>query len=330
MEKISSFFKSSRGQKWIGLVLLIIILIAIPLTLSQVSTQQRPTQQASNTHTGGAQDFPCGPVTIKVFANEMINNSTSPNQCTSGSVTNLTSYRTDFWIGLENGSSGSYTAKWTISKNFCSSPQSPCVSAQSNVPGSGSLPASPSTGWQSPNIGSACGFYQDDISFQIFDSSGAQVCQWGDMNNPATGNYNGLSNAYYSICKATDASGSPAICSVPTNTPPPATPTNTPSPTVPIDTPTDTPVPTDTPTPGLTITPTDTPNPSETPTDTPNPSDTPTPTNNPTATPTVIAYNPPTTPKPTLPPTGPGNTFVAVGAIGLIIAVAGLMLAIGL
>lgn len=334
MGKIIDFFKSQQGQKWSVLGLLVIILIAIPLTISQLSnlsTTQTINQHANNTHTGGAQDFPCGSVTIKVFANEQINNSTNPNQCSSGTVSNLDSYKSDFSIALENGSSGDYKVKWAISRNFCDSAKSPCIDIQSNISGGPTaLPVSASTGWETPNIGSACGFYQNDVSFQIFNSSGSMVCQWGDMNNPATGNYCNsqgtcLANAYWATCN------SGKTCTP--VTPPTATPTMptppTATPTIPVDTPTDTPIPSDTPTPGLTVTPTDTPSPTPTGTVTPAPTDTPTPTtppNQPTNTPapTVIVA------QPTLPPTGPGNTLLTIGAVGVIIAVAGVFLAIGL
>ena len=125
----------------------------------------------------------------------------------------------------------------------------------------------------------------------------------------------------------------PTRAPTPTNTPVPTrapTPTNTPVPTAtntPVPTATSVPTPTDTPVPGVTvtITPTDTPVPTAT--SVPTPTDTPVPGATATPTPiqsTVIIQNP------TLEPTGPSSTLINIGIAGIIIAIIGGLLLLGL
>lgn len=322
---VMSFFKSQKVQKFLAFGLLLTILVAIPLTLSQVGQHQIYQPRAKNTYTGGAGDYPCGSATIKIYGIE------TPD-CPSGTVTGMTSYGAQAAIGLETGSTGDYTVQWKWETFFCGVFPTPtpgatgaCLDNPKIATGSDTISATKtifpgvSTQPSAWGFNGACGAYQFDLGFKVLNSSGQEICNYHYDDNL------GSSNAFYTNC----TTGLTCQNTPPTNTPtPPVTPpTDTPTPGVTI---TDTPTPgitvTDTPTPGLTVTPTNTPGP----TATPNPSASPTPTGNPTATPTntIIVHNNP--PKPTLPPTGPGNTIVSIGLVGLVIAVAGLALSVGL
>ena len=148
----------------------------------------------------------------------------------------------------------------------------------------------------------------------------------------------------------------PCAAPTPTNTPVPPTPTNTPIPTraptptntptpkptatptpkptatltptnTPVPTATSVPTPTDTPVPGVTVTITPTNTPVPTATSVPTPTDTPVPGATATPTPiqsTVIVQNP------TLPPAGPSSTLINIGIAGIIIAIIGGLLLLGL
>lgn len=298
MGKISGFFKSPNFQKYSAIGLLLIILAAIPLTLSQVSKQQVTNQNAA-VGPGQGIGSACG-ITITAQDNPA---------CTGGNAS-VNSYQTTYTLVNNSGSSVTLTylaqtyvclTKSDYSGNSCLKNYVP-FQKQITVAAHATSTITPDSRSVSQiNAGySFCGYYQNDFSFTT--SSG---CTFGNPNTVAL----------FGFCHT------PVDCTATTPTPTPGvTVTDTP---IPSDTPTPGITITDTPTPGTTITPTNTPGP----TATPNPSDTPTPTNNPTNTPTpIIATN---TPKPTLPPTGPGNTLVSVGVIGLIIAIAGITLSMG-
>lgn len=324
MHSIQQFFNTSKPQKVLGIILVLIILAAIPATLYQVHNKQIFHPNAANI---GPRTYPCGGFTISLHTVE------TPD-CTnsSGTISHLGSYQVS---NLISGAPTGYTLKYNWAKWFCptENASAPC---DANASGSNEILQSSSATFDANGSAwavaaargptgsfTSCGYYQFDFDFQVLNTSGAVVCSWPGMYPSDPTN----SNSDYSFCH------SGTTCQVvntptPTLTPPVDTPTDTPTP------PTDTPTPgvtvTDTPTPGLTITPTDTPGPgpSDTPTPTGNPTTTPTTPNQPTVTPTVfIAIN---SPKPTLPPTGPGNTFIAVGFVGVAIAVLGLALALAI
>ncbi len=161
----------------------------------------------------------------------------------------------------------------------------------------------------------ACGTFQNDLTFSY--SWNGRSCGPG---NPTTGVRFQTMN--WGFCETANAT----CTAPPTKTPTPTTPVNTPTDTPP-DTPTSTPgitltdtptdSPTDTPTGGVTTTPTNTPPPGSTPT--------PTPTRPPGSTPTPTVPIVSTSPKPTLPPTGPGDTIFGIGVAGVALALVGVL-----
>lgn len=305
---MTDFFKSPKVQKFSALGLLLLILLAIPFTLSQVGQNQTVSQNASWA-VPQEQHYACG-------GNLTVLMDTAPENpvCTSGSISDgsLKSFQSTVILKASSGSVGAYTVHWKWDSFWCphEDPHAPCLSPigstgeqTGGLTGNGSAFVS-ATSKALPANPQACGYFQNDFGFYVVSNDNpSQVLCGASLSNLGTTNNNA------SWCHTNTS------CTAPSDTPTPGiTVTDTPTPGITV---TDTPTPSDTPTPGLTITPTDTPNPSNTPTDTPNPSDTPTP---------VIVT---TTPKPTLPPTGPGNTFVSIGAIGLAIALGGLALSLG-
>ena len=333
MKNVSERFSFFKNPKLFTILGFLVILLAIPITISQlqVSTKQVVRQNAS--YTGDLQDS-CGNLKVD-FLGE------SPNACLSNSYqASMTSHNSSARLTLTHDISGSIIVDWISESHWCATrgnlTGSSCLDnphaqqGQCTISNGSRTCVIPATGLQSggPYTGQACGYYQDDFAFNYHAGSyGGQGCHYGSYNDVK----NSPGGATY--CNAGD-------CHNPTPTPQatstPVPPTNTPGPTSTPVPPTSTPLPTETPVPTATSTPfpTDTPFPSGTPspTSTPNPSATPTPTNTPGATntpnPQVFVTN---TPKPTLPPTGPeNNSILLAGFAGIAIAVIGSALFFGL
>ena len=269
-------------------------------------------------------------------------------------------------VGLETNpeSYGTYTVKWGVEANFCSTESSsaPCLNEVNSPPvtiGTGTIFNNGDLNQAKyvyagagvvapPSPYKACGYYQNDMSFQIYSTNGGLVCSYGSMTDPDT------TNANYSYCH------SRVTCTVPlTSTPIPPTPTLTLTPTL-----TPTPLPTLIPTPDFTPTPTSsptptqgiTPLPSATPILTDTPTVTPTGTLTPSPTPTPTSVATPTSPsgsistptsiqptnytytsvptlivaKPALLSTGPGETFINLGIFGGLATIIGGLILFGL
>lgn len=301
---IVPFFKSQKFQKIASGVLIVLILVALPLTLYEVKQQQTVNQNAA--FLKGQQHYACGEITVYLTPD-------SKDACSTGTNKQLTSYQTNIFISATGTNKDKYTVHWKWAQFWCNSDATTgsCLdnetqtSEQTANLGGDPIPAqSADRSPIAPFTGQACGAYQYDFGFYVTDNSGKWICGLSTMKDLGNTNNNA------SFCHTTNK------CSPPTT--PTNTPTDSPTPGVTI-------TPTDSPTPDITITPTDT----VTPTDTPTPpitgvTDTPTPTNQPSDTPTTIIVT--TTPKPTLPPTGPSNTLVNIGIIGGIVAVAGVAL----
>lgn len=296
------FLKSQKFQKIAAIVILLLILALLPVLLWQVKQQQVINQNAAFLE--GQQHYACNDITVYLTPG-------TNDTCSSGTNASLTSYQTTMYISATGSNKGKYTVHWKWAQFWCNSAATTgaCtdngteMSEQSANLGSTVTAASATTRPISPYTGQACGAYQFDFGFYVTDSSGKWVCGLSTMKDLANTN----NNASFCHTGKTCTSTTP-------------TPTVTPSPTPEI-----TITPTDSPTPGLTITPTDTPTDTPTPGLTVTPTDTPTPGTTVTDTPTIVT----TTPKPTLPPTGPSNTLVNIGIIGGIITIVGLAVAIG-
>jgi hypothetical protein len=294
-----SFLPFLKNPKIFGLITLaLVVLVGLPITLYEVSQQQLYQQHANNTYTGGAGDYPCGPVTIKIYGLE------HPT-CTSGTDPTMTQYSVSAVVGLEKGSTGNYSVLWKWAEFFCFNKNgnaiidghTACVSGTGAVTTASSGSIDISSGAQQatthtlkpPSPYSTCGTYQVDFGFKVVSkTSGATICNYSyDAPNL------GYQNSFWASCNTG------VSCQIPSPTP---THGITPSPT-----------PTRAPTPTAGITPTDTPPPGVTPTDTPIPTPTPTPTLPPGVTPTDTPTPTPTTPPGT--PTQPGlpicNTLTA-------------------
>lgn len=272
-----SFFKNPKAFGLITLAL--IVLVGLPATLYEVSQQQQYQQHANNTYTGGAGDYPCGPVTIKIYGVER-------PSCTTGLDPTMTQYSVSAVVGLEKGSTGSYSVLWKWAEFFCFNKNgnaiidghTACVNGTGAVSTASSGTIDISSGAQQatthtlkpPAPYSTCGTYQVDFGFKVVSkTSGATVCNYSyDVPNL------GYQNSFWASCNTGVSCNlpSPTPTHTPTPTPthaPTPTPTRIPTPTVtppPGVTPTDTPIPTPTPTLPPGVTPTDTPIPTPTPT----------------------------------------------------------------
>lgn len=295
-----SFTKTQTFQKWVALGVFLIILLLLPLLVFEVKQRQNVTQHAAfSSH----QQYACGGnIVISLDAG------LETPDCSTGVNALATSYKSSVVVSATGANLSGYTVHWKWSSFWCNSgaTSGSCTSGEKPISGTFNLSTQPQTVSSFPMTpatlytGQACGFYQNDFGFYVTDTSGTWVCGLSDISNL------GSKNNFYSSCHTGNVCTT-VVTPTPTNSP---TPTDTPIPSL-----SPTLTPTDTPTPGLTITPTDTPTPT-----TPNvPTDTPTP-----GVTTII------TPTPTIPSTGPGDTFVGVGVVGLVIAVVGLGFAIGL
>lgn len=356
---IFPFFKSPKVKKYASLSLLVVLLIAIPLLVYEVTNLQQT--QTIKQHAAWVvpqtQTYYCNSALSVTLSLGGIGNNYSVAEspdCSSG-FNKVSSFQSSVIIKQKAGSVGAYAVHWMWAQFWCQDPgTSPCLlngsDTKEHVVGLDTA-QNPTIVAQSdirqaaaPFTGQACGVYQNDFGFYITDNSDpnkTHLCTTKIIAGQAvpivlTQSGLGNRNDNASWCNTQTQC---VVPSTPTPTTPPAptatptlpvatpTPSDTP-PMIPSDTPTVIPsdTPADTPTPGLTITPTDTP--ADTPTGTLTPTNTPTPTlpNQSTNTPVP----PTTTPKPTLPPTGPGNVFVSTGLIGAAIVVIGLVFAIGL
>jgi len=297
---------SPQFQKILAIFLLLFLLAAIPVTIWFGALRQQQTQQKAETRVTGSDS--CG--NIDVTTNE---NPVCPNGHPSGS---LNSYSTTYT--LHNKSSKSFTIHYLAQTYFCSKPSavggSACLSCYKptdtsvTIGGGQSTPVGGVTRHPDEDMTnncagasfSNCGWYQNDFSFEYMD--GSTKCQFGTID--------GINIRAFGWCNTGKD------CSV-------VSPTPTPSPSV---------TPTPSPTPGTT--PTATPSPSLTPGPTATPTQGPTPTPGPTATPTpgstATPVPPTTTPRPTLPPTGPGNVLVGIGLAGVAVAIIGAVIVLAL
>lgn len=299
---------SQQAQKILAVVLLAILLVAIPLTLKFGVGQQQNVEQKANTelYKGGLDS--CGHVKVSQITE-------TPSACANGGKPDLTSYTTTayivsadggtyqnvsvkwygFWCKTASELGGDPTNKYACLKNEQDNASSITVSKTAQ-----SFAVTVNPVESGVNYG-ACGRYQTD--FVLSYTFNGKKCTFGTSPFDFSTTANVLG---YGYCWARVAD-----CVAPSVTP---TSTPTPGPTA-----TPTPGPTATPTPGPTATPT--PTPENTPT--PGPTDTPTP--GPTSTP-----GPTATPRPTLPPTGPGETIVGIGLVGVAAAVIGAALFLAL
>lgn len=311
-----------------GLLLFLILLIALPLILLQVKQQQTYNQHAA---TG---NYPNMDVCGNLVA---ISNVTENPSCVTGgkpvSSTSFSQYSTEVTVQNQGKNSGStpLTVTFTWEKYWCnyiakdSSGKQLWVCGGPDDPNHNATTHAQETKTVTLNKGDtvtlksginqaqqACGTFQNDLTFSY--SYSGKNCGPG---NPSTGVRFQTMN--WGFCQTANAT-----CTfTPTNTPTQGVtpPTNTPTTGV-------TETPTETPTIAITDTPTDSPTdvPSASPTDTPPPGSTPTPTpttppgSTPTPTTPVVS-----TPKPTLPPTGPGDTIFGVGLAGVAIALIGVI-----
>ncbi|HXS14711.1 MAG TPA: hypothetical protein VN711_01135 [Candidatus Saccharimonadales bacterium] len=286
--------KSQKVQKILAIILVIFILVMIPVTLFFATLQRQNTRQNAALQVPGQQHYACGPNLTVLLTPLPETPDCSQN---GGNVAGLQSFQSSVTIRAQSGSTAAYNVHWMWVQFWCSTedPSAPCYDnmtvrkdktpAEEGLTGDNAAYVTAISDVRSPNPGnSACGYYQNDFGFSVYDNNNPGVMLCGETLDANTIAHSSNNNA--SWCH------SGVSC---TTTP-------TPTPTV-----------TPTPTPGVTETPTPTPTP------TPGPTATPTP--GPTATPTPIVVTP--TPRPTLPPTGPGDTIVGIGLAGVAAAIVG-------
>ncbi len=320
-------FGRLKDPKFLGLVFVaLIVLIGLPVTLYEVQQQQEVRQHASTGRFWNGLPDSCNHLSFNLPVE-------TPG-CTKGGAAkgyadsaNVSSYQTTFriyWDSLGLTQSSAPTIHFTVHRFYC--PQGGgCTLASPDVKDTTFSKDITISDWTHPHYlddlvasfttptSQVCGSVQIDLEFSY--NFAGQTC-FSKTSTAQSGGFAGY--GYCQFWSQVNSAGTPVVaCSAPSVTPTVTPPTDTPTPTTAITiTPTDTP--------------TETPGPSITPTDTPSVTDTPTPTGTtPTDTPTP-GITTVVTPKPTLPPTGPGNTFVAIGFIGVAIAVLGLVAAIGI
>lgn len=312
------FLKTQRTQKLLAIFLLLVLLVAIPLTIWFGSQQQNVVQKANVELYRGGLDS-CGHIKVSSITED-------PATCVNNGRPDLTSYTTTaFVVSADGGTYPNVQFKWfgfwcknaaelggdptnsfACLKNEQDATKTVTVSSTAQ---SFAITVNPVEA--GVNYG-ACGRYQTD--FVLSYTLNGKSCTFGTSPFDQTTTANVLG---YGFCWAKVAD-----CVAPTVTPTPTvplTPTETVTPTA-TATPTDTP----TPTPTISVTPTATPTP--TPTGIVTPTDTPTITVSPTSTPapTVVVV------KPTLPPTGPGNIILTIGLFGVVLAAVGTVIILAL
>ena len=318
-----------KNPKFLGLLSLLIIVGGLPIALYEVQQQQEIRQRAATQNytnmdvcgnlvalggPGGVTESPsCGTPSNPVSSTTFDKYSTSVVVQNNGSATITVTFTWEkYWCDYKSSAG-----------QFCGGPDDPNHNGtlHTQQPQTATLAHGQTVTLNSGvnQARDACGIFQNDLTFSY--TLGSRTCGPG---NPSTGRR--FSTMNWGYCETSNPT-----CILPSDTPTPTVPTNTPTSTL-TPPPSDTPIPSDTPTPTASpsATPTNTPafTPTVTPTGTLTPTLSPTPTLTPppgsTPTPTIIVV------KPTLPPTGPGNTLIAVGLIGVAISVIGIALLIGL
>ena len=328
-----------KSAKFWGIFVFLVILAALPVALYEVQQQQTSQQHAAGgctPHYGtnwceGNQHYTCDGGGIIVYINPVL------NSCSS----TTTSFQSAMGISAGGTNPGGYTIHWGWLSNFCTTTSPGCDQNNTTnkiTPLSGSLSGSSSitakSATTSPSgqfAGQACGAYQNDFGFYVTKNSNNQQVCGISLGNSLDVTNNNATWCTVKTCTVTQPTPTPTHIPTPTPTGRP-----TATPTLPVDTPTETPPPSATPTsspsatptftitPTFTVTPTGTLTPTQSPTPTPTgaPTDTPVPGTSPT--PTIIVV------RPTLPPTGPSNTLVVIGLVGVAISVLGMALLIGI
>ena len=325
-----SFFKSI---KFWGLFAFLVVLAGLPVALYEVQQQQTSQQHAAT------ENYPnmdvCGnlvAISPKVAENPVCGTPSNPVASTS-----FDQYSTD--VSVQNQGSATITVTFTWEKYwcnykssaglFCGGPDDPNHSGTTHTQQTKTVTLAKGDTVDLPSginqAKQACGTFQNDLTFSY--TLNGKRCGPGNHSTGvsfSTMNW-GFCQTSNPLCAMTPTpTVSPTITPTTTITPtetitPTDIPSDTPSPTAsPSATPTSTPPATPTVTPTGTLTPTLSPTvtPTGVPTNTPPPGSTPTP--------TIIVV------RPTLPPTGPSNTIVAIGLVGVAISVLGLALLIGI
>jgi hypothetical protein len=301
MSKLSERFSFLKDPKIMGLAgFFILVLVGLPIILSQVQQKQEIRQKAANFQQVVGDNF-------TIDAKEV-------PSCPDGQVNNINSYGGSFIVTSKKNQ----TVNVVLHRFFCpegvfqscekDDQAQPLGSKTFTVGQQMTFTADPRQA-SAPYTGQACGTYQIDLEFVNFNKDYKyQSAFWCQTRTNCT--------------TPTPTPFSTSTPTPPTDTPTPSsspTPSDTPTPSMPPNTPTPSATPSATPTPTGTLTPT--------PTGTLTPTVTPTPGPSSTATP-IIATN---TPRPSLPPTGPqNNNIVAGGIIGTIVAILGGLLLLGL
>lgn len=296
-------FKKLRPMHYFALGALSIILVEATLLLAPVKTSQ-----AAWWGGGADQHYQCGPY-LRVILHPL------NDSCSTGYSSSMTSYSSSMTLKAQNDSNfhsqGAYTVKWGVASYWCSqeSSSAPCLSNlndnggvhTSGLTGDNKAYATLTGGTHSSGqfAGQACGYYQNDFGFYVYDNNnpGKILCGIYPLSVSSLGNTNNDASWCHTGHTCTVPTPTPTVTPTPTSRPT-ATPTPTGRPTA---TPTPTGNPTATPTPTTTVTPTETP--TATPTETLTPTVTPTGTLTPTDTPTVTPTST-VTPTETLTPTG--------------------------
>lgn len=247
--------KSQQFQKILAIVLILFLLVIIPLTLSALKTPTVTTNHAAF-QVPGQQHYSCGPSLTLLLTPLPESPDCSGN---SGYVHGLTSFQSGVVLKAQTGSVGAYTVHWMWVQFWCATedPHAPCydnmttrtdqTSDERGITGNGHQYVTAMSSVKSPANGySACGYYQNDFGFAVYNNDNPNQMLCGetlDANSIAHSTNNNASWCHSGV-----------VCSAvtPTSTPTP-TPTQgvTPTPTL-----TPTPGPSTTPTPGPTATPT--------------------------------------------------------------------------
>ncbi len=294
--------KSPTTQKILALFLLIFLLIAIPITVWFGALHQQQLQQRAAFQVPGQQHYACGP-SLTVLLTPL---SEVPD-CTQngGNVAGLKSFQSSVTIRAQAGSQGAYTVHWMWVQFWCATedPHAPCYDnmsvrkdvspSEEGLTGDNAAYVTAVSDVKTPSAGyAACGYYQNDFGFSVYDNANPGVMLCGvtlDANQIAHSTNNNASWCHSGVSCTVSPTPTPTLTVTPTPTVSP-TPTDTPSPTPTGTTPTPT-----------TVTPTLTPMPT-----------------------TVI------TPKPILPATGPGDTILTIGFLGALVAAAGTVIVLAL
>ncbi|HET9947138.1 MAG TPA: hypothetical protein VFQ63_03680 [Patescibacteria group bacterium] len=323
---------------------LAVILLEAALLLSPAKTSQ-----AAWWGNGDDQHYQCGAY-LRVILHPL------NDSCSTGTSSSLTSYSSSMTLKAQNDSNfhsqGAYTVKWGVASYWCPTedPHAPCLSHldenggihTSGLTGDNAAYATLTGGTSSSGqfAGQACGYYQNDFGFYVYDNNrpGTILCGIYPLAVSSLGNTNNDASWCHTGHTCTVPTPTPTVTPRPTATPtvtprltatptPTGRPTATPTPTGrPTATPTPSGTPTPTATPTVTVTPTMTPTGTLTPTASPTPTATPTVTDTPTMTPTgTITPMPSATPTPLpaapitqIPKTGPSALIWLLELVGVL------------